>query len=144
MTDELDALKAALKATPAPDPAAKAAALRLAAENFDRLQGSTDPLRPTPDRPQRAGLMMGVRNMLNAFKSKPLLTATTSAAALMIGFVVILPLAGKGPLQQATAPETPNPRSVPTKPPPQRPPPRRPQNAWPPPPGSWPTPRWMR
>ena len=107
MTDEINALKAALQSTPAPDANAKAAALRLAMENFDRLQGSTDPLRPTPDRPQQAGFMMGVRNMLNAFKSKPLLTATTSAAALMIGFVVILPLAGKGPLQQATTPETP-------------------------------------
>jgi Ca-activated chloride channel homolog len=51
--------------------------------------------------------MMGVRNMLNALKSKPLLTATTSAAALMIGFVVILPLAGNGPIHQSTAPETP-------------------------------------
>ena len=92
MTDEINALKAALQSTPAPDANAKAAALRLAMDNFDRLQGSTDPLRPTPDRPQQAGFMMGVRNMLNAFKSKPLLTATTSAAALMIGFVVILPL----------------------------------------------------
>ena len=39
MTDELDALKAALQSTPEPDADAKAAALRLAMENFDRLQG---------------------------------------------------------------------------------------------------------
>ena len=105
MTDEINALKAALQSTPAPDANAKAAALRLAMENFDRLQGSTDPLRPTADRPQQAGFLMGVRNMLNTFKSKPLLTATTSAAALMIGFVVILPLAGQGPIHQAAKPE---------------------------------------
>jgi Ca-activated chloride channel homolog len=38
MTDELDALRAALKASPPPEAEAKAAALRLALENYDRLQ----------------------------------------------------------------------------------------------------------
>jgi hypothetical protein len=38
MTDDLDRLKTALKAAPAPDAAARDAALRLAQQNFDRLQ----------------------------------------------------------------------------------------------------------
>ena len=54
MSDEFDALKAALRAVPAPDADAKAAALRLAVENFDRLQGSTVAVRPMQDRPERA------------------------------------------------------------------------------------------
>ncbi|MFC3181741.1 YfbK domain-containing protein [Cypionkella sinensis] len=101
MTDELDALKAALRTAPAPDADAKAAAMRLAMENFDRLQGSTEAVRPMRDRPERAGFLQKGLAMLNALKMKPVLAATTSAAALLVGFVVILPLAGKGPLQEA-------------------------------------------
>lgn len=104
MTDDLDTLKAALKAVPAPDPAAKSAALRLALENFDRLQGSADPLRPTADRPHRAGFLAGVRTMFSTLKTRPLLAATTSAAALVAGFVVILPLIGQGPMEQQGQP----------------------------------------
>ncbi|MDB5664443.1 von Willebrand factor type A domain-containing protein, partial [Cypionkella sp.] len=99
--DELDALKAALRAVPAADPAAKTAAMRLAMENFDRLQGSTEPMRPMQDRPVRAGILQKGIAMLNALKMKPVLAATTSVAALLVGFVVILPLSGKGPLDAA-------------------------------------------
>ena len=91
MTDEFDALKAALKATPAPDPDTKAAALRLAMENFDRLQGSADPARLSIDRPNEAGFLNGVRRMLKTLTTRPALAATTSVAALMIGLVVAWP-----------------------------------------------------
>ena len=91
MTDEFDALKAALKATPAPDPDTKAAALRLAMENFDRLQGSTDPARLSIDRPNEAGFLNGVRRMLKTLTTRPALAATTSVAALMIGLFVAWP-----------------------------------------------------
>ncbi len=105
MMDEIDALKAALRRIPAPDADAKDAALRLAMENFDRLQGSQGSLRSNPDRPQQAGFWMGWKAMLNASKTKPILAATTSVAALCIGLVVVLPLTGQGPLQQATQPK---------------------------------------
>ena len=91
MTDEFDALKAALKATPSPDPDTKAAALRLAMENFDRLQGSTDPARLSIDRPNEAGFLNGVRRMLKTLTTRPALAATTSVAALMIGLFVAWP-----------------------------------------------------
>ena len=91
MTDDFDRLTAALKAAPAPEPQAKEAALRLAMENFDRLQASAPEARPSHDRPQRAGILTGVRQMLNRLTSRPLLAATTSAAALGLGLVVILP-----------------------------------------------------
>jgi Ca-activated chloride channel family protein len=101
MSDEFDALKAALRAVPPPDADAKAAAMRLAVKNFDRLQGSTEAARPMPDRPVRAGFLQKGLTMLNALKMKPVLAATTSVAALLVGFVVILPLSGKGPMQEA-------------------------------------------
>ncbi len=91
MTDDLDALKSALRANPAPDAAAKAAALVLAMENFDRLQGTTDASRLSDDRPSQAGFLNGVRNMLTTLKTRPYLAATTSAAALLIGVFVALP-----------------------------------------------------
>lgn len=107
MTDELDALKAALRALPAAQPAAKANDLQLAMENFDRLQESSDPLRPNQDRPQKGGVLTGVRTMLNALKTRPLLAATTSAASLLAGFAIILPLVGQGPLNRDIAPANP-------------------------------------
>lgn len=101
MSDEFDDLKAALRAVPPPDANAKAAAMRLAVENFDRLQGSTGPARPMQDRPVRAGILQKGLAMLNALKMKPVLAATTSVAALLVGVVVILPLSGKGPIEAA-------------------------------------------
>lgn len=93
MTDNLEfkALKAALRAAPAADPQAREAALRLAMENFDRLQGSTAPSRSSQDRPERAGFLNGVLSMLNFLTSRPALAASTSVAALVIGVAVILP-----------------------------------------------------
>lgn len=110
MTDDFDRLTSALKAAPAPEPQAKEAALRLAMENFDRLQAAAPEARPSHDRPQRAGILTGVRQMLNRLTARPLLAATTSAAALGLGLVVILPQmqAPTGPaLPPATQTEAP-------------------------------------
>ena len=103
--DPLDTLKAALRNVPAPDADARAAAMRLAMENYDRLQGSTKAMRPNKDRPLKAGFLMGVFTMFKALKTKPLLAASTSVAALCLGIFVVLPLAGKGPLTEATRPD---------------------------------------
>lgn len=93
MTDDLDDLRRALATPPAPDPAARARALAMAMENFDRLQGSTDPARSSEDRPLQAVPLNGVRRMLKSLTSRPALAATTSIAALVIGVAVILPVA---------------------------------------------------
>ena len=103
--DPMDTLKAALRPVPAPDAHARDAAMRLAMENFDRLQGSSHGLRPNEDRPVKAGFMMGVVTMFKALKTKPLLAASTSVAALCIGIFVVLPLTDKGPLTEATLPD---------------------------------------
>jgi len=96
MTDELDALRAALHATPEPDPAARAKALALALESFDALhqpgQGSKAGLRPTPDRRPSAGFLKGVATMLKSLTSRPILAATTSVAALAVGLVIVVPV----------------------------------------------------
>lgn len=93
MSRDLDDLKAALQAAPAADPAAKAEALRLAMENFDRLQGSTEARRLMDDRSEAGrGSISGVLAMLKKLTSKPVLAATTSAVALIAGMAVILPL----------------------------------------------------
>lgn len=96
MTDDLDDLRRALKAAPAPDAGAKARAMALAMENFarlhDGLQGSTQPARSSEDRTKAAPLN-GVRRMFHYLTSRPALAATTSVAALIIGVAVILPVA---------------------------------------------------
>lgn len=90
MTDDLNDLKQALKAaTPAPDPAAKAAHLALAQKNFDDLQGSRSGARHTSNRPNR-GFWTGALKMLNSLTSRAALTATTAVVA--IGFVMLTPL----------------------------------------------------
>jgi Ca-activated chloride channel family protein len=92
MTDDLDDLRAALKAAPAPDGDAKARAMQLAMKNFDRLQGLAQASRSSEDRP-RAAPLNGVRRMFHYLTSRPALAATTSVAALIIGVAVILPVA---------------------------------------------------
>ncbi|MCB2127539.1 MAG: VWA domain-containing protein [Rhodobacteraceae bacterium] len=88
MNDELDKLRAGLKANPAPDPAAKAEALRLAMENFDRVQETATKTRPSQDRPERAGRLTGVRDMLMNLTTRGTLAATGSLAALGIGVMI--------------------------------------------------------
>ena len=97
MTDELNDLRAALKRAPASDPEARTRALALAMENFDRLQGSAEASRhkedrPGADAPRQAGFFGGVRQMMKFLSSKPALLATTSAAALVVGVAIFLPL----------------------------------------------------
>ncbi|MCX8509363.1 MAG: VWA domain-containing protein, partial [Rhodobacteraceae bacterium] len=96
MTDDLDRLRAALKAAPpAPDPAAKAAVLARAMENFDTeaaaAQETASAPRPMSDRPLRAGFLTGVRIMLNRLPSRPALAATASVIALCVGLVLTQP-----------------------------------------------------
>lgn len=110
MSDDFDALKAALKAAPTPDGEARARALTLAMENFDRLQASGAALRPKEDRPPRAGFFQGARSMLNFLTSRPALAATTSVAALIVGVAVFLPVAENltpPVMPRITAPEAP-------------------------------------
>lgn len=92
---DLEALKAALRTPPPSDPAAKAAALARAMEAFEDYaqapQGTAPQPRSNQDRPRTAGFLNGVRAMLSALKLKPVLAATTSAAALAVGLAVFLP-----------------------------------------------------
>ena len=92
MTDDLDDLRRGLKAAPAPDGEAKARAMRLAMENFDRLQGMPEAPRSSEDR-SKAAPLNGVRRMFHYLTSRPALAATTSVAALIIGVAVVLPVA---------------------------------------------------
>ena len=89
---DLAALKAALKAMPGPSGAARANSLRLAMENFDRLQGTTADARLIQDRPSRAGFLKGARAMWKTITSRPALAATTSVLALVVGIGVVLTL----------------------------------------------------
>lgn len=105
---ELEKLRAALQTAPTSDPAARAEALNRAMAAYEdsalSRQGSPPPLRPTADRAPTAGFASGVRKMLKALTLKPLLTATTSAAALAVGLVVLLPQA-EAPTVRMAAPE---------------------------------------
>lgn len=91
-TDELDALKVALSRPTTPDPATKADAIALAMKKFDAFQETSADARPNQDRPSRAGFLNGVRNMLTYLTSRPILSATTSAAALCVGLIAVMPL----------------------------------------------------
>ena len=60
---DLDALKSAVnRATPAADPLRRTENLRLAQENFDRLQGLPDGTRLTSDRP-KTGVWQWLREL---------------------------------------------------------------------------------
>lgn len=96
MSDDLDMLTAALRATPTPAEDAKARAIALGMENFDRLQGSTKAPRSNQDRPQKAGILNGVFAMLKSLTARPALAGTASIAALIVGVAVILPVLPTG------------------------------------------------
>ena len=91
MTDDLENLRRALDAsTPSPNTDAKARNLRLAQENFDRLQGTTIQQRPTSDRrPILARLNSGVARMFQSLTSRGGLAATTALVA--VGLFVLTP-----------------------------------------------------
>ncbi|EEW25198.1 vWA domain-containing protein [Rhodobacter ferrooxidans] len=94
MMDEFDRLQAALRQAPAPEATAKAEAIALAMKNFDHLQGSPSAARPNSDRPEPAGFLNGVFDMLKSLGTTRVLAATTSVAAICVGLVVVLPLIG--------------------------------------------------
>ncbi|MDR0809362.1 MAG: von Willebrand factor type A domain-containing protein, partial [Gemmobacter sp.] len=101
MTEELDALKAALHRVPEADPAAKQDVLNVALENFDRAfagsQETAPPARPTPASPRKAGFLTGVVDMLKSFSPAGLLAGTTSLAALAVAAVALGLMLREGP-----------------------------------------------
>ncbi len=111
MTDDFDKLRKALKAAPAVDPAAKAAALARAMENFDTVQAqpqeTTEDLRPMSDRPEGAGFLTGVRTMLNSLTRRPTLAASVSIAAVCVGVLAVGPVLWQRPVlpMGGTAPQ---------------------------------------
>ncbi len=122
MTEELDALKAALRRVPEADPAARHAELDAALENFDRhldamedraadeksagRQETAAPARPIPASPRKAGFLTGVRDMLKSLSPAGLLAGTTSLAALAVAVVALGPMLREGP------PATPKPATT--------------------------------
>ena len=107
--DDLDKLKATMRAAmPAPDAAKKAASLALARKNFDRFQGSVDVLRQSPDRPE-TGFAREPRMMLNFLSSRMALAASTVIVA--FGAFMLLPIGDAPDLpaisasREAAAPE---------------------------------------
>lgn len=116
--DGLTDLRAALKAAPpAPDPGARARAIALAVENFDRARRAPQ-AEPPAVAAAGAGLAAAgaarisrLRLALRVLLSRPALTATTSVAALALGAAVILPLGEvlpqRGAVLAPAAPEQP-------------------------------------
>ncbi len=94
MSDDFEHLKSALQRTSGkPGAEAKGAAMRLAMEEFDRLQESQTEARLNSDRPQGAAGQTGIMHMVSNFlSSRAALAATGSIAALTIGVVVVTPL----------------------------------------------------
>lgn len=89
MSDEIDRLRAAMRdATPAPDTGRKTADLRLAQENFDRLQGSRARPRHSRERAGWVRLANGVGQMMNAITTRGGLAATTALVAVAAVLVV--------------------------------------------------------
>lgn len=111
---ELDALKSALKASPASDPATRDAALTQALESFEKsglsAQGTRPASRPTQDNSQTAGFLKGMRKMLETLKRKPVLAASTSFAALALGVFVFLPQDAMPPTSDVVTAEAPQPQ----------------------------------
>ncbi|MEM6693219.1 MAG: VWA domain-containing protein [Pseudomonadota bacterium] len=90
MTDPLDDLKRAMDAaTPAADPARRAANLEKAQEIFDRAQGSRDPSRLTSNRPKHRAGFLGVRRMFAETSLRPIFGATTALVA--VGVIALTP-----------------------------------------------------
>ncbi|MFQ6551596.1 vWA domain-containing protein [Aestuariibius insulae] len=94
MSDDFEKLKSALQRTSdKPGTEAKGAAMRLAMEEFDRLQESQTEARLNSDPPQGAAGQTGIWHMVSNFlSSRAALAATGSIAALTVGVVVVTPL----------------------------------------------------
>ncbi|MDH3263891.1 MAG: von Willebrand factor type A domain-containing protein [Paracoccaceae bacterium] len=93
MSDELEKLKAALKATePAPDEGRKAEALARAMAEFERVQGSAAGARRMSDRPRKgAGFWTGATAMISRLTTRATLAGTASVAVIAVGIAVIGP-----------------------------------------------------
>lgn len=105
MNDD-DILKGLKANPPRPDAEKRAADIALARKNFADLQGSRDGVRQTSDRPEKPGLIGGLKTMLNALTSRGGLTATTAIVA--VGLVAFLPtLRDPGPLMPGAVREAP-------------------------------------
>ncbi|GHC55971.1 vWA domain-containing protein [Neogemmobacter tilapiae] len=89
MNDEFDALRAALKAAPAPDAQAKAEAIALAMKNFESLQGSPDALRSNSEAPETGGIWKRIGMMLKGISSRQALAGTASVAAICVAVVLV-------------------------------------------------------
>lgn len=88
--DDLDRLREGLRAgAPAPDPAARAEALRRAMESFDARQDLGRAARQGRDRRKKAGFRAGVRAMFLRLTSRPALAATASFAVLAVGAWIV-------------------------------------------------------
>jgi len=105
MSEELEKLRKAMLASDAvPDPAARAHALAAAMEGFDRNQERAAAARPIPDRPQGAGVAIGLRAMLNRLSSHAALAAGASAITLGLAFVLVGPGLNAPDLRRAPQP----------------------------------------
>ena len=91
MTDPLDDLKSAFeRGTPEPDAERRKATLAGAQELFDRVQDLEAERRRTDDRTSAwAGIGLGVRHMLNALTSRPVLAAAGVLAAVGLAAVFV-------------------------------------------------------
>ncbi len=87
--DDLAKLQAALKDVPAQSEAAKQAALRVAEENFDRLQENGGFARPTEIQAKPAGFLKGLFDMFAPNSMKPLLLTTSSLVVIGLGVVLV-------------------------------------------------------
>ncbi len=88
--DDLKKLARALRDAPAPKDSAKDAALRVAEENFARLQETDPAARPSQDRATRPGFLKGLA-MTFSNNLRPLLLTTSSLVVLGVGFVLVQP-----------------------------------------------------
>lgn len=92
MSDDLDDLKAALRAAPpAPEPSKKQVDLTLAMKNFDDFQGSLSDARPTSEAPKFGVIGKGVSKMLSALNTRGGLSATTAIVAVGFAVFVVMP-----------------------------------------------------
>jgi len=115
--DDLDRLKAAMRAaTPAPDPAARAAALARAGETFARRQETAGAARHNSERAGKApAVLEGVGRMIAYMTSHRALLTASGLAIAGIGVMLALPQAerpigGLPPLSEtapAAAPDAP-------------------------------------
>lgn len=96
--NDLEKLQAALRdASPAPDADAKAEALRMAAENFARIQESQSAARPMSEAPTSGSLWKRTTAMFTFSNLRPVLYATSCLVVAGAVFVAYDPFNDNGP-----------------------------------------------